>query len=120
MFAGGLVLGLTLVAFAVWLYQREQNGWDEDRENSELDDLYYARRETGRRQVYVLFGVAGVLIVVAAFAGPGFVWGLCWLLVSILLVCVVSLALLDAMRTHRYHAQKLPEIRRQLLSDDEG
>ena len=120
MFAGGLVLGLTLIAFAVWLHQREQTGWGESHENSEIDEQYYSRRETGRRWVYLLFGVAGLLILVAAFAGPGFVWGLCWLLVSILLIGVVSLALMDAMRTHRYHSQKLPEIRRQLLRDDES
>ncbi len=119
MFAGGLVLGLTLIAFAVWLHQREQAGWDERQENSEVDEQYYSRREAGRRQVYFLFGIAGLLILVAAFAGPGFVWGMCWLIVSALLLIVVSLALVDAMRTHRYHQQKLPEIRRQLLHDDE-
>ena len=120
MFAGGLVLGLTLIAFAIWLHQREQTGWDERRESSELDKQYYSRREAGRRQVYVLFGTAGALILVAAFAGPGFIWGVCWLIVSVLLLYVVVLALIDALRTHRYHSQKLPEIRRQLLRDDES
>jgi peptidoglycan/LPS O-acetylase OafA/YrhL len=118
MFAGGLVLGLTLILFAVWLQQREQIGWEEHRDESELDDQYFTRRGNGRRRVHVLLFGCGALIVLAAFFGPGFVWGVCWLMVSVLLMVVVVLAFVDAARTHRYHSAKLPEIRRRLLGDD--
>ncbi len=120
MFAGGLILGFTLIAFAVWLHHREQVGWGERRDESEMDNLYFARRTVGRRRVHVLFAFSGGLILVSAFFGPGFVWGVCWMLVMVQLLVVVVLAIIDAARTQRYHRSKLPEIRRQFLGDDKS
>lgn len=120
MFAGGLILGTTLIAFAIWLHRQEQHGWEgEHRSESELDVAYYRRRRRSRMWVHLTLGGCGVLIYVATFFGPGVVWLICWMLVSIALLAVVAMALIDALRTHRYHNQKLPEIRRRWLGDEE-
>ena len=60
-----------------------------------------------------------MLILVAAFAGLGIIWMLAWMLVTVVLLLVVVLALFDALRTHQYHNQKMPELRRQFLGDDD-
>ena len=119
MFPGGLILGFTLVAFACWLHYNEKHGWDYEQDDTDVDQEYLERRRSGRHRVHWTLGGCGVLILIATFAGPGFVWGVCWMLVSCALLAVVVMAVLDGLRTHRYHRQKLPEIRRRLLGDDD-
>ena len=67
----------------------------------------------------MIIAACGILIIVAAFAGPGAVWVAAWMSVSLALMTVVVLALFDALRTHRYHNAKLPKIRSNGWSDDE-
>ena len=118
MFASGMILSITLIGFAWWLQRNEQLGWPQESYDSELDKDYLARRRKSRRRVNALIAICGLLIFVATVAGPGPVWLAAWMSVSVGLLTVVILALLDALRTHRYQRKKLPEIRRQTLGND--
>jgi hypothetical protein len=119
MFAGSLVLGTTLLCFAAWLHWSEMHGWPDEQFVTELDHRYLARRQRSRRRIHLIIAVCGGLMIVAAFAGPGPVWLAAWMTIIVSMMTVVVLAGFDAWRTHRYHQDKLPEIRRQLLGDDE-
>jgi hypothetical protein len=117
MFAGGLILSVTLIAFACWLQVNETRGWAHDTYDSELDRDYLRRRQRSRRRIHVIIGACGGLILLATLVGPGRIWIAAWMCVTVCLVTVVLLALLDAWRTQRYQRKKLPEIRRQTLRD---
>ena len=119
MFEGSLVLGTTLVGFAWWLHWNDTRGWPDESFKTELDNQYLASRTRSRRRIHWIIGACGALILLAAFTGPGAVWVAAWMTVMVALMTVVVLAGLDALRTHRYHAAKLPEIRREMLGDDE-
>lgn len=119
MFGGSLILGVTLCCFAAWLHWHETHGWPNESFVTDLDIEYRTRRSRSRSYIHVIIGVCGVLILVAAFAGPGLLWMAAWIGVIAGLIAVVFLALLDALRTHRYHAEKLPEIRREILGEDD-
>ena len=67
----------------------------------------------------MIIAACGMLMIVAAFAGPGKVWLAAWMSVIAGLMTVVVLAGFDAFRTHRYHNDKLPKIRQKTLTDDE-
>ena len=128
MFAGSLVLSITLIAFAVWLQWNEKHGWPQEFDEvnramhplvgTELDREYYASRGRSRRRIHVIIGICGALILIAAIAGGGLVWLVAWSCVMVALMGVVLLALLDAVRTHRYHRSKLPEVRDQFFGED--
>ena len=118
MFASGMILAITLIAFAWWLQVNEVRGWANESYDSELDKDYLSRRMRARRRVNLIIGGCGVLIFIATLAGPGPVWVAAWMSVSVGLLTVVILALLDAVRTHRYHRKKLPEIREKTLGND--
>ena len=113
MFFGGLLLGTTVLAFAWWLHWNEAHGWPDESYDRESDREYLANRGSARRRVHAIFGACGVLILVATFAGPGPLFAGAWTCVAFALMTVVGLALLDAMRTHRYHSNKLRKIRQQ-------
>ncbi len=119
MFEGSLVLGATLCLFAGWLHRTEKRGWPNESFDTDLDQEYRSRRLRSRRRINGLIAICGVLILIAAFASPGNLWALCWILVMVGLMLVVFLAGVDVFRTHRYHQKKLPEIRKQTLGDDE-
>tara|TARA_R110002049_G_scaffold4601_5_gene32118 strand:- start:171513 stop:171872 length:360 start_codon:yes stop_codon:yes gene_type:complete len=118
MFASGMILAVTLIAFACWLHVNEMRGWANESYDSDLDKEYLSRRTRARRRVNLIIGGCGVLILVATIAGPGPVWIAAWMSVSIGLLTVVMLAVLDAIRTHRYHRKKLPEVREKTLGND--
>ena len=118
MFASGMVLSITLIAFAWWLHTNEVHGWANESYDLELDKEYLARRRKSRRRVNAIIAGCGVLIFVATLACPGPVWVAAWMSVSVGLLTVVILALLDAIRTARYHRKKLPEIREKSLDND--
>jgi hypothetical protein len=120
MVLGGIILASTLIAFAIWLHYNELRGWAHEGDTSFFDMDYLRSRSRGRLLVHSLLGACGALILIATGFGPGIVWSVCWLLVCLSLTCVVMLALVDAWRTQRFHARKLPELRRQLLGDDEA
>ncbi|MAI33665.1 MAG: hypothetical protein L7W43_11115 [Rubripirellula sp.] len=119
MFAGSMVLGITLIAFAGWLHYQDTEGWPSDNFTTELDRTYHQRRTRSRRRIHVILGGCGVAAIVAACWGLGPVWVAMWSVVMVSLVVVVGLAGMDALHTHRYMKSKLPEIRERLLSDDE-
>ncbi|MAI73731.1 MAG: hypothetical protein CMM01_22925 [Rhodopirellula sp.] len=119
MFAASLILGITLLAFAGWLHYQDTEGWPSDNFTTELDKTYHQRRTRSRRRIHFILGGCGVAAIVAACWGPGPVWFAMWSVVMVSLFVVVGLAGMDALRTHRYMKSKLPEIREQLLSDDE-
>jgi hypothetical protein len=117
MFAGGLLLGATLIGFACWLHWSERVGWPGETCDTDLDREYFQKRTRARHRMNVLIGVSGGLIVFATIASPdrALVWMACWLAVMLILLTVIFLAAGDALRTQRYHAKKLPEIRRKTL-----
>jgi hypothetical protein len=119
MFAGSLVLGITLIAFAGWLHYQDTEGWPSENFITDLDKKYHKRRTSSRRRIHVILSGCGVAAVAAAFFGPGAVWVAMWSIVMVSLVVVVVLAGVDALRTQRYLKSKLPEIRKQLLDDGE-
>ncbi len=119
MVAGSLVLGITLLLFAAWLHWNDTQGWPNERFETELDKSYLKRRTRSRRRIHVIIAGCGVLILVAAIAGEGALWVAAWMTVMVALMTVVVLAGFDAFRTHRYQRDKLPEIRRQMMGDDD-
>jgi hypothetical protein len=116
---GSLILGITLCGFAGWLHWQELNGWPNESFETELDHRYRNKRTRARRRIHLIIGGCGILILVAAFAGHGPLWIVSWMCVIAGLIAVVFLAAIDAFRTHRYHCEKLPEIRREILGEDE-
>ena len=119
MIGGSLVLGLTLCCFALWLHHQENNGWPNESFVTDLDQRYRNRRSRSRGRIHAIIFFCGVLILAAAFANPGPFWLACWMCVIVGLFVVVCLAAFDALRTHRYHQEKLPEIRREILGEDD-
>ncbi len=121
MFAGGIVLAVTLIVFAVWLHWNERQGWPGESYESQADANYLRQRFRSRRRIHLIIGICGLWILAATFAGPEkrSLWIAAWSVVMISLMTVVLLALLDGFRTHRYHRNKLPEIRRRFLGDDD-
>ena len=119
MFAGSLVLGITLVAFAGWLHQQDTEGWPSENFVTELDKKYHKRRTRSRRRIHIILAGCGASAIIAAFFGLGAVWVAMWSIVMVSLVVVVALAGVDALQTQRYLKSKIPEIRKQLLNDDE-
>jgi hypothetical protein len=119
MFEGSLLLGIAVLCFAGWLHWNDTHGWPNESFVTELDGEYLAKRTRSRKRIHLIIATCGVLILVAAFAGPGLVWIAAWMCVIVALMTVVVLAGFDAFRTHRYHHDKLPEIRRDVLGDDD-
>ena len=119
MFAGSLVLGITLCCFAAWLHWNETQGWPNESFVTDLDKQYRDKRSRSRGGIHAIIAVCGTLVLVAAFAGTGAVWLAAWTCVILGLFAVIFLAGIDALRTQRYHAAKLPEIRREILGDDD-
>ena len=119
MFAGSLVLGITLIAFACWLHFQDKQGWPSDNFTTDLDKTYHQRRTRARCRIHVILGGCGAAAIIAAFFGLGPVWVAMWSVVMVSLLVVVGLAGIDALHTHRYMKSKLPEIRERLLKDEE-
>ncbi|MFG0263348.1 MAG: hypothetical protein ACF788_13225 [Novipirellula sp. JB048] len=119
MFAGSLVIGVTLLCFAFWLHWNERHGWEYESLDDDLDERYLTARMHSRRWVHGLFALCGLLVIAAAFAGPGPVWIGCWMSVIMSLLTIVVLAGVDAFRTLRYQAQKKPQLRKHLLDPEE-
>ena len=119
MFEGSLVLGITLIAFAGWLHRQETDGWPSETFVTDLGKKYHRRRTRSRRRIHLILAGCGVAAIVAAFFGPGRVWVAAWSIVMVSLMAVVLLAGVDALRTQRYLKSKIPEMRRQILGDDD-
>jgi peptidoglycan/LPS O-acetylase OafA/YrhL len=117
MFAGSIVLALTVLGFTGWLQYHEVRGWPEEGPANEFSKRYLHRRRRTRRRVHVLLVLCSVLIAVAAFVGPGRVWIGCWMTVILTLFVIILLAMIDAMRTHRFLREKIPQIGDSLINE---
>jgi fluoride ion exporter CrcB/FEX len=118
MFAGSLLLGLTLIAFAAWLQWNDAVSWRDEMMESRLDIEYHLRRSKSRSRIHAVIGFCGALIMFAAFAGKASpLWVAAWLSVMAALIVIILLALLDAWRTYRYQIAKRPEIHRKNFGD---
>lgn len=113
MFAGGMILAFTCMAFAVWLQRTELMGWPRE-SYDQRDEDYLRRRRRSRLRVNVLFFVCGLLILAATLAGRehAALWAGCWLAVVAVLMVVVMLACLDVWRTLRHQRDRMDEMRR--------
>ncbi|MGB7345067.1 MAG: hypothetical protein WBD20_12710 [Pirellulaceae bacterium] len=117
MFAGGLLLSATLIGFALWLHFNERDGWgfeNNDPNSSKTDGKYLALRKRSRNRVHFLFAASGVLILIAAFAGPGIVFVAAWSCVAFALMAIMAIAVLDGIRTHVYRRYETPKIQREI------
>lgn len=112
MFAGGLLLGGTLLFFSLWLQWTENHGWPDDTFDAETDTAYRLQRKKSRRLVNILIGLCGLLILSATLAGVGVVYLAAWSTVTLILMVIIILAGLDAYRTHRHHKDKLRQMRK--------
>ena len=119
MFYGSLILAITLLGFAGWLHWNEVHGWPNETFITELDNQYHSKRQRSRKFIHIIITGCGILILIAAFAGPGVLWIASWMCVMAGLFAVICLAGVDASRTHRYHTNKLPELRRDILGEDD-
>jgi peptidoglycan/LPS O-acetylase OafA/YrhL len=121
MFEGSLVLGITLLCFAFWLHWNETQGWPNEDSSfkGELANQYLRQRSRARKRIHILIAACGVLILVAALAGPGPVWIAAWMSVIAALMTVIVLAGFDAFRTHRFQSTKLRDVRGEVLRDDD-
>ena len=113
MTASHLLLGVSLLAFAIWLQWTEGRGWPNESSDDDLDVRYYDRR----MRVNFILALCGGLILIAGFSGPR-MFVISWLLVTLALLIVVVLAGFDAIGTQRYINAKLPDLRRRLLESD--
>jgi hypothetical protein len=122
MIAGSLVLGITLLCFAVWLHWNDSRGWPNEELNlkGELADQYLTRRKRSRKRIHIIIGGCGVIAIAAALAGPGLIWVAAWMSVAAALLTVIVLAGFDAFRTHRYQSTRLRDVRHKMLRDDDS
>jgi hypothetical protein len=120
MFAGSLLIGFSVILVAVWLEYHDSVVWAtgaEDRLGRAATDsarqIVEARYQVIRRRwrlvIHLLLAVCGSLMIAAGWAGPGKFWIASWTAVTILMLCIMLLALGDALRTHHHRRRKLPE-----------
>lgn len=114
MFAGGLILSITLMCFSVWLFRTERLGWPNDTCDDPSDELYLTRRSRSRRRVNGLFFLCGLMILLATLATPDrrALWIGCWMIAMLVLWTVMALAGLDVLRTMLHHRGRLDRIRK--------
>ena len=74
MLESSLLLGITVLSFAVWLHWNDAKGWPNESYDSKVDNQYLAQRTRSRKRIHIIIGACGILILVAAFAGPGVIW----------------------------------------------
>jgi hypothetical protein len=118
--AGQVLLGILLLLFAGWLQQNENNGWpDEDAPNDE-NRAYYNKRRQSRTRTNCLIALCGLL---AGSAGmiPSRRWFIAaWTSISLILFVIILMAGLDALRTHRFHQQRLRQLRKEFRQASEN
>ncbi|MCD0460844.1 hypothetical protein [Roseiconus lacunae] len=117
MFGGGLLLGGTLLFFAIWLQWTEHHGWPHDHFDSDDDLEYRKQRKRSRSKVNSLIGICGMLVLAATLVNDRLIFVAAWTAVTFILLVIIVLAMLDAFRTHRYHQDKMRRIREQALKD---
>lgn len=123
MFAGSLLVGFTVILVAVWLEYTDSiataylasrtadEKLTKDNATQSSDTRYQKVRRRWRLVIHVLLALCGVLMIAAGWAGPGKFWIASWTAVAMLMLCILVLAIGDAIRTHTHQARKLAEVR---------
>lgn len=112
---GSLMLAITIIGFAIWLQRNEnecQLRQQTDSGKSDIDRAYLNARSKSRRRTNRLIGICGLLVVMTALISHPIAWMTIWLLVMLCLLVVIGMAGKDAIRTYRFHKEKLKEVRR--------
>jgi hypothetical protein len=115
MFAGGLILSITLMCFSVWLFRTERLGWPNDTRDDPSDQTYLDKRSRSRRRVNALFFVCGLMILLATLATPDrrSLWIGCWMSAVLVLWTIMALAGLDVLRTMLHHRGRIDRMRKE-------
>lgn len=110
-----LLLASSVLVLAVWLELRDR--WELKRESKSdfFDEGYLRKRRRGRKWLHSLLAVCGVVILITGLIEPGLLWMILWLAVCVLLTAVVTLGMMDAVRTNRYWSKRLPSLQRETL-----
>jgi cation transport ATPase len=126
MFAGSLLVGFTVIMVAVWLEYSDsitaaywvnhaaKQRLNRDNATESSDDRYRHTRRRWRLVIHGLLAFCGVLMIAAGWAGPGRFWIAAWTAVAMLMLCILVLALGDAVRTQAHQIRKLAENRSDL------
>ena len=123
MFAGSLLVGFAVILVAVWLEYQDsllasavaQNlryRRPADAGSQAVENRFQQVRRRWRLVIHTLLATCGGLMIAAGWAGPGRFWIAAWTAVTLLMLCIVMLALADAIRTRHHHNRKassLPE-----------
>lgn len=118
MFAGSLVLGLTMIVFAVWLQWNESFGWTHEPMTCKADVEYLLRRSKSRSRIHLMIGFCGSLAIVAAFSGAGSsIWVAAWMSIMLALLVIIGLAFLDAWHTYRHQVNRRAELTERSLTE---
>jgi hypothetical protein len=137
MLAGSLLIGFTVILVAVWLEytdsisagilaQRDSGRSGSGGQGTQFSDAklpearYQSLRRRWRLVIHALLALCGALMVAAGWAGPGRFWIAAWTAVAILMLCIVILALGDALRTHHHQARRLSQVRDAMKNKVDG
>ncbi len=121
MFAGSLLVGFTVILVAVWL---EYQDWllaftatqdlryrrPTDATVQAIENRFQKVRRRWRLVIHTLLAACGGLMIAAGWAGPGRFWIAAWTAVTILMLCIMMLALADAIRTRHHNTRKTPAL----------
>ncbi|SMP77062.1 hypothetical protein SAMN06265222_12280 [Neorhodopirellula lusitana] len=120
MFAGGLILSITLMAFSVWLFRSERLGWPNDELDEPIDQDYRSRRRRGRRVVNALFFLCGLLILLATWATPDnrTWWITGWMSATLVLLTILVFAGFDVLRTLLHHRRRIHRLSKKRRGSD--
>ncbi len=123
MFAGSLLVGFAVILVAVWLEYNDSittayfasRAADEKITKHDAtqsnDSRYQQVRRRWRLVIHVLLALCGGLMIAAGWVGPGKFWIASWTAVALLMLCILVLAMGDALRTHTHQVRKLAETR---------
>jgi len=123
MFAGSLLVGFTIILVAVWLEYNDSitaaylasrhsgQGLTKESATQSSDARYQKVRRRWRLVIHVLLAICGALMIAAGWTGPGKFWIASWTAVAMLMLCILVLAVGDALRTHTHQVRKLAETR---------
>jgi hypothetical protein len=123
MFAGSLLVGFTIILVALWLEYQDTvnttciiNEGHPTRQGAaesvgKIEDRFVRLRRRWRMVIHLLLGACGGLMIAAGWAGPGRFWIAAWTSVAMLMLCILLLAVADAIRTNYHHARKVHDTR---------
>ena len=125
MLAGSLLIGFSVILAAVWLEYNDSVVWADECEptsqpgtaatgsGNALESRYQKVRRRWRLVIHLLLAICGALMVAAGWAGPGAFWVSAWTAVTLLMLCILLLAICDAFRTYYHRLRQISEARRQ-------